>query len=334
MSHVYLPVNLTSRANIDETLGYLRKLQNEGLETGLMCLIIGGQKALIGENKKLQHENFKKIKKNLPVIVMTSFMPLTDLDFYHLPNQSIKHIKLAVDFVSDLKSKDPIVTFHLNTLMTEVEWQQAGLKPADKLKYWNNQFEKIVWPALKTANDYAEEQGVELKVETTPVPESGDLPDTTLNTLGNPFPLYSGRGIPEVRNSGLGIVLDLCHTYTLYKAAKIIQKDNSKYDVYKGLFPSDINKLIDKNLMQEVEALAGGDIVHLNDSRGIFDSSIESLHEEGIAPGAGEIENLSQIIKTLIDKKIKLVFEIHDANYTKGSRPNLEKSIQYLLKFI
>lgn len=298
MTCAYLPINAVSLQNIEETLRFLEPLENRGLKTGLMFLILGGQKALENESKKIQYENFKQAvagKQSVPVIVMASCLPLSDLDFYHKTEQSIQHIKKAVDFANEVPNREenPIVTFHLNTLLAPEEF--------DESEDYEKIFEEQILPALGELAEYAKSRNVSLKIETTPVPEFGDLSDKSLNTLINPYPVYS-KCFPKIRNAGIGIVLDLCHTFILLKKLALPQ-----------------------NLMDEINALEPGDIIHLNDSQG---------HQEGVALGEGEIENLPEIIKVAAKRDHKFVFEINDRAYDKGTRPNLEKSINYVLQLI
>ncbi len=298
MTQIFLPINAMSLTNIEETIGFFEPLKNRGLKTGLMFLILGGQKALEGESKNIQHQNFQTatIKTGpLPVIVMTSCLPLSDLDFYHKTAESIQHIKKAVDFAKEIPNteENPMVTFHLNTLLAPEEFDES----ADYEKIFDEQ----ILPALRGLSEYAKTKNISLKIETTPIPEFGDLDDPSLNTLINPYPMYS-KYFPKIKSAGIGIVLDICHTAILLKELRLPQ-----------------------TLADEINMLERGDIIHLADNK---------AHQEGIALGDGEIENLPGIIKTVVKKNYKIVFEINDQDYDKGSRPNLEKTINYFLQLI
>jgi len=338
MSTIFIPTNANSPVDLMMSFNLLQLFKEKNIATGLMLLIANGKKGLWGKAKNQQYKNFQEItnaKGKLPVIVMVSNLPLTELDFYHLPELSIEHIKLAIDFVTDLPGRigNPAISFHLNTLIPETEWQKSGDTPEEKLEYWQQQFAEKVWPAIQTVSNYAKQKKIELKIETTPTPEFGDKLSVNLNTLGNPYPLYSGRGFKEVRTTGAGIALDLCHTFTLYKAASRIHAQGKElFKIYKGLFPADLKKIVNKNLMQEIEALKKNDIVHLNDSRNLFDPNNNTLHEEGVPLGEGEIKNLPDIIKKILNKNLRLVFEVHEDNY--NQRKNLQKSINYFLKHV
>lgn len=338
MFKIYLPTVAESISDLTNTYKILTLLQEKNWNVGMMLVIFGGEKSLIGRAKIKQFKNFEKLTKEtgrLPVIIMVSNLPLTDLDFYHLPEKSVHHIKLAIDFASELPGKKgkAVVTFHLNTLLTPKEWENAGNSPEKRYKTFQNQFRKKVFPAIKEIADYASSKQIELKVETTPVPEFGDMVNNpALNKLGNPYPLYSGRGFSELRKLGIGIALDFSHTFTLYKAADLLEKDSERFfEIYKGLFPFDIKKIKGKPFLQEVGALRKGDIVHLNDSVGIFNSGHNQFHKEGVALGEGEIKEMPDLIRALVALDVRVVFEINEADYKR--RVNLEKSIKYFFKY-
>ena len=298
MTQAFLPINAMSLQNIEETIGFLEPLENRGLKTGLMFLILGGQKSLVGELKDIQYKNFETATRKIgPVsaIVMVSCLPLSDLDFYHFPQKSADHIKNAVDFADGIpnRAENPIVTFHLNTLLKPEEFS----KSAD----YEKTFDEKIMPILRDLAAYGRAKNINLKIETTPVPEFGDLSDPELNTLINPFPMYS-KYFAKIRSAGLGIVLDICHTFILLKELSLPQ-----------------------TLLDEINQLEPGDLIHLADCRG---------HEEGVALGEGEINELHTIIKKIVAGKLGTVFEINDQSYTDGARPNLEKSINYFLQLI
>ena len=333
MSIIYLPAAAESFDDLKLTFNLLSSFEKR-YETGIMLIIRGGEKGLKGRAKESQFKNFERLTKEageLPVIVMVSNLPLTDLDFYHLPEKSVRHIKLAVDFASELPGKKgkAIATFHLNTLLTPEEWKNAGNNAEQRYKIFQNQFIKRVFPVLKKAADYAGSKRTELKVETTPVPEFGDMVNNSeLNQLGNPYPIYSGRGFSEIRRLGIGIALDFSHTFTLYKASAFLEKNNERFfEIYKGLFPSDIKKIKGKSFRQEIAALQKGDAVHLNDSIGLFDPDRNQFHKEGVALGEGEIEGLPDLLRALAASDVRIVFEINESDHKR--RINLKRSIDY-----
>ena len=336
---VYVPAVAKFAGDLDTSYGFLKEFQDRGFNTGLMLVILGGKEALEGEQRDKQYGNFKDLTlragRNLPVIVMASNRPLEDLDFYHDPVGSVEHIKSAVDFARGLPGAlDHVVTFHLNSLLKPEEWAAAGSNEAERYDFFSKEFEAKMLPALREAAEYAAAKGVKLQVETCPVPEFGDCEDKDVedgipvNQLGDPFPLFSGRGASEVREAGLGVALDLCHTHTLYRAAKEKAGTEGFFDTYKGLFPSDVELLVAGSLREEASRLMPGEVVHINDSRGLFVPG-ESVHEEGIALGEGEIPELGEIVDDLFERDLRVVFEVHETDFK--NRPNLRTSIDYVL---
>ncbi len=336
---VYVPAVAKFADDLDTSYGFLKDFQDRGFNTGLMLVVLGGKASLEGELRDKQYGNFKDLTTrvgDLPVIVMASNRPLEDLDFYHDPVGSVEHIKSAVDFARGLPGAlDHVVTFHLNSLLKPEEWSAAGATVEERYGYFGKKFEEEILPALKEVADYAASKGVKLQIETCPVPEFGDCDDKDteggipINQLGNPFPLFSGRGANQVREAGLGVALDLCHTHTLYRAAQEKAGAEGFFETYRGLSPEDVEVLAAGNLRDEVSNLKDGEVVHLNDSRGLFVPG-ESMHEEGIALGEGEISGLEEIIPELFNRDLRVVFEIHESDF--ANRPNLRTSIDYVLR--
>jgi sugar phosphate isomerase/epimerase len=338
---VYVPAVAKFAGDLNTSYGFLKDFQDRGFDTGLMLVVLGGRASLEGELRDKQYGNFKDLTTrvgDLPVIIMASNRPLEDLDFYHHPEKSAEHIKAAVDFARGLPGAlDHVVTFHLNSLLKPEEWAAAGVDVKERYSYFGKKFEEDVLPALRAVADYAASKGVKLQIETCPVPEFGDCDDGDIedgipvNQLGNPFPLFSGRGADQIREAGLGVALDLCHTYTLYRAAKEKAGTDGFFDAYRGLFPRDVELLLSGSLGKEVSSLKAGEIVHLNDSRGLFVPG-ESVHEEGIALGEGDISSLEEIVPELFRSDLRVVFEVHETDF--DNRPNLRTSMDYVLRRI
>src|SRR3989344_3252264 len=102
---------------------------------------------------------------------------------------------------------------------------------------------------------------------------------------------------------------------------------NRTFDTYRGLFPTDVDYLNQHNLIDEVKSLKDGDVVHINDSLGLYDPSQGLVHKESVALGDGEIEELPDIIKILKTNNLNIVFEINESDYV--NRSNLIKSLEY-----
>lgn len=329
----YVPVFAERGEDVETSWYFASFLKQNGFKAGLMLVIRGGAAGLRGAAKERQYANLAALTMrtgNLPMIVMVANLPLADLDFYHRPEQSVAHVRQAIDFAAGLPgASGAIVTFHLNALLSPDEWRAAWALPEDRFLFFQSYFARRIAPALAEVAAYAGARDIPAKVETTPVPEFGDRPrDAALRELGNPYPLYSGRGFRELRALGLGVALDFSHTRTLFCAASLDWREDPEcYDVYKGIFPEDLERLRGKGLMDEVIALAPGDVVHLNDGRGLFDPGRGMGHEEGVALGEGDIENLPELIRGMIRRELHLVFEINETDY--AARPNLKRSLDY-----
>lgn len=334
MPKLYLPTLGYDAKDLSGAIELLPLLKAKEGALGLMLVSRNGVRDFQGEKAAEQCSNLERAAKELGrlnFVVMASSR-VGEFDFHHLPDKSLANLRAVVDFAGRLPAADegPVVSFHLNTLFTAQEWSRAGEDPGKKLEFFSAIFRDQVLPALDIAAQYGRSRGVALKIETTPVPEFGDLADAELNSLGNPFPLYSRRCASELRECGFGIVMDLCHSHTLFAAAARIKEGSAGYDDYKGLFPADVEYLARATLLREVKALASGDMVHLNDSRGLFNAPKGALHEEGVALGEGEIQDLPAIIRELLSKNLPIIFEINEADYVR--RPNLRRSIEYFLK--
>jgi len=329
----YVPAFAERKQDVEASWDFVSLLKDDQCAIGLMLVIRGGMSGLSGDAKKRQYEHFASLTKRegeMPVIVMVSNFPLGDLDFYHVPEKSAEHIRRAIDFAAGLPRRaGAIVTFHLNSLLTPEEWQGAGTTPESRFIFFEEYFTRVVAPSLAEVAAYAGAKRIPVKVETTPVPEFGDRArEAALQRLGNPYPLYSGRGFGRLRRLGLGIALDLCHTSTLYRAASLDwQRNPAFYEIYKGIFPEDLGRLRAKGLTDEVSALAEGDVVHLNDGRGLFDPARGVAHEEGVPLGEGDIGNLPELMRSMTSKELHVVFEINETDY--GTRPNLKRSIDF-----
>ncbi len=333
---IYIPAVATSKRDLSFSLEFLQPFREQGEDIGLMLIAPDGMEMFSAENIKIQYENIRSLLNHgeiLNFIVMAPSIP-EEINFLQKSGQSKKNIQKVIDFASSLpgiKNK-PIVTFHLNTLFTPAEWEKLGATPQEKSVACEKLMKEIILPSLAELSEYAKSSGVLLKVETTPVPEFGDRNDSRLASLGNPFPLYSGRGFKEVRSAGIGIALDLCHTFTLFSILPEFEKNEAAaFNIYKGLFPEDLEKLGKGSLESELLALEDGDVVHLNDSIGYYDPARKLTHQEGVSLGKGEIGNLPSLIRNMSGRDLNIVFEINEVDYS--TRPNLKNSLAYWWKY-
>ena len=170
-------------------------------------------------------------------------------------------------------------------------------------------------------------------VETDPVPCYGDIDfadfrryrNRKLNELRSPLYLTGFWGFQQIRETGLGICLDICHNRTIYRTA------NSQE--YSGvLHPEDLDILRILTLLEDVKSLESTDLVHLNDGSGIYSKKDKNVFKEGITLGEGDIFELDKILEYIDYNQIPWVLEINEEDFNK--RPNTRKSIEYILKVL
>ena len=327
LNQLFIPTIAKFKDDITKSLEISKSLIEKEYNSGLMLVVLGGLKGIIEDAEK-QYFNlreFKEIYGDTPIVTMLSNMPIKEIDFLNNTEFTKEHVKKGIDFTKELPiGGKRILTFHLNSLVSKKEF-------VSKIEEeWKKQFQEIIFPVLREIANYAKSKEVEVKIETSPVPEFGDFPNNDeriyrgvkLNNLRNPFYLTHIWGFEQIRASGLGICLDLCHNKTIYSLVKIGDPENL-------LHSSDRELLKDKGLLEDVLALSSSDLVHLNDGKGLYSEKNKTLFEEGICLGEGEIKDLRKIINHLNFNKIPCVLEINEENY--ATRSNTKKSIKYLL---
>ena len=327
VNQIYIPTVPFSESQNQIAIELQAELIARGYSPGLMLVILGGMKGLDQKEKDYAGlKKFQSIIKDWPLVTMLSCTPMKELDLLHETNFGIAHIKEGIDYAADLLfGREKLVTFHLGSLVRKDEFRSRTKEN------WENQFHRIIRPSLKEIAKYGQEQGVAIKVETTPVPEFGDISDADeriyrgvkFNQLRNPFYSTNHWGFEQIRDTGLGLCLDLCHNRTIYETAKSGE--------YGGIiFPEDSEVFAGSTLFDDVTALSPSDLVHLNDGRGIYSDSKKTVFEEGVPLGEGDIDSLGQMIDSLDQRDIAYVLEINETDFVK--RPNTQKSIDYLLK--
>lgn len=285
-----------------------RSLTNIGYDYGLMLVIRKGKIGISPKVAAQQYQNLIACNNTLgpygdrPIVTMLSNLPIEEIDFYHHEDQAADHVRQGIEFVKNLPfGGRRILTFHLNTLMNSEELAQKT--PTE----WRYYYRENIHPTLSILASLAETKGVELKIETVPDPEFGDVPASDkrryqgvpLRDLRNPFLLHATT-YHRVRGN-IGICLDLCHNRTLHPSSN--------------------------QLLGDVLALEETDLVHLNDGADHWTSN-GGCFKEGVALGKGDIECLPRIIKLLNERKIPMVLEVNETDF--NTRPNTMASIAYL----
>ncbi|MEK6825523.1 MAG: TIM barrel protein [Nanoarchaeota archaeon] len=323
-NYIFIPTYAGKASDIQASLKIAQSL-SQGYVPGLMLVIKGGVLG-VGINSRVQYENLVRYQaeiNNEVVIVMLSVFPLEELDIIHHALFAVNHIKQGIDFTSNLPlGKRKILTFHLNDYVSKEEFFSRSKKE------WMEYFKQNIAPLLKEIGTYAREKNIEVKIETVPLPQFGDVPLTdkrtylgvSLRELRSPFYLTHLCGFTEIREQNLGICLDICHARTIYHLAR--SKEAKEF-----LFSEDIDFLKNTSLEEDVHSLLSTDLVHLNDGKGFY-SRESGIFYEGVALGEGDIPNLREIVMHLNGKKVPLVLEINEEDFEQ--RPHTRTSIAFL----
>jgi len=343
INQVFVPTVAELSNDIKGSLSIQKPLIDAGYNPGLMLVIRKGKIGLIGEIVQKQYSNLEEIAGreygDSPIITMLSNIPIYQIDFLHNTKGAVEHVKYGVDFAAKLPiGGRRIITFHLNSLIPENDFVQK-----DEV-YWSGRFKKTILPALIKIARYAQKKGVEVKIETVPVPEFGNISSSDnrtyrnvrWNELRNPF--YFGNethilNFENLRQNGLGVCLDICHSRVIPLTALTGESEGI-------LHHSDIEQIINRGesegvqfydlLFEDVKALESTDIIHLNDGKGVYSKIKDTVFLEGVALGQGDIKNLREIIGYINENGIPWVLEVNEQGDFKN-RPGSRASIEYLL---
>jgi len=328
----------------EASLRALKPLEDAGYQIGLMVFTQEGMKSVTDPGIiAKQYANLEGVAGEYgdsSLVCMLSEVPIGEMDHYSNTKVALNHVLRGIDFARGIpigRTGRRKITFHLNSLVRREEF--TGRTQAD----WMNKFDFCISPSLKEIGKYASDKGVQALVETTPVPEFGDEGPEMNNPekhfylgrkrseLVNPFHIFKGSHVERaIRDAGLGICLDICHSRTIYLEAR---HNNTSV-----LFDRDI-KLIKGTLGNLIDDVGGLwdeiDLVHLNDGDGRYTPE-GGVFREGVALGKGELSadgSMPQIVRTLNSKRVPFVLEINERfdDIKAGRRPETDASVEYLL---
>lgn len=317
MNTCYIPAAPDDSDQVSSSIDICERGIKGAYNPGLMLVILGGVGGL------RYHSVLDDIRFRIPdwsVTVMLSCNPMEELDLLNEPDFAVSHIKNGIDYAQGIPfGNNKNLTFHLGSLVSKQEFVSHNRE------YWRSVFSERLVPRIREVSDYAKDNDIHILVESTPVPEFGDIPRSVeqyyrgvhVSDLRNPFYITSSWGFDQLRHAGTGICLDLCHSRTIYDA---VSRPNDL------LFEEDRSELARMSLCDDVLSLSSSDLVHLNDGRGAY--SEDSVFEEGVVLGEGEIHDLDEILEVIKAREIPFVLEINETDYY--SRPNTKKSIDYL----
>ena len=119
---VLIPTLPRSADDVARSSELMQEIESIGFKAGTMLVIERGLNGLSDESTTQYHQNLRSLKTKVPVVVMLSNMPVEDMDWLHDPNKAMEHVKRGVHFTAGLSwGLDPIVTFHLSSLVTKEE---------------------------------------------------------------------------------------------------------------------------------------------------------------------------------------------------------------------
>ncbi len=331
----------------------LEPARKQGLQTGLMLVI--RPQDLTTEKIGLQLGNLARFV-NLDtadrpaVIAMHPNMPIDGnerLNFLTNVTHSLECVKKGIEFVARIPrelapAEGKVLSFHLNTLVKPNKW-------VPNQDHWSKRFEKVVQQIAVLAN-FGKSKGVDIAVETTPIPEFGDLrrdekhlleDGTYWSDLGNPWPLLFWRDeISKLRKAGCKLAIDLCHSYIAYKAVlevkRLVESGKSQAFSTYMVHPSDIEAAQSADFAKMVlQNTMPGDIWHVNDARGMYQTALlqgkDRTFEEGVVPFEGDIPGkpLKELIAKGRELPIKLVIEVNETDFQNS--PNTKATLAIVL---
>ncbi len=354
-SEIYLPSIGRSNHDLRKRIQLLQDLNSLKTKTGLMLLLLSQEDLEEKAIKKVLSnlKIFAKEQKQLKIFFMHPNKPLSGkkrLNFLDNSDWSMKYVKKSIDLCFSIQEEinsdwGKLLTFHLNTLIPPSLWRN------DK-QYWDNQFLKV-YENLKDLSDYANSKKVTLAVETTPIPEFGDIAAEQNNylhdykcywpDLGNPWPLFFWRDeISMLRKAGYSIVIDWSHSYIALSTLKNLGKLKDKEKVIKKymIYQTDIE--LAKSFKSFVDLICNdtekGDVWHVNNSRGSYKYKDiygkEEIFYEGVSLDEGEIsgKEINELLTWGLDNKIKIVIEVNETDFNKNE--NTKKSLEVIRKII
>lgn len=223
-AEIYLPSVALFPDDLRSRVEMLKPAREAGFKTGLMLLIRGPQDLETeAVEKQLANLNQLTSREEPYIFVMHSNMPLSGpkrFNFLNNPDWSEEYVRKSIDFQASIPERfippsGRMVTFHLNTLVRPKDW-------VNDYHYWEVIFVKVLL-RIKRLIEYASTKKTALALETTPIPEFGDIPrdrkhqlanGTYWSDLGNPWPLFPWNSeISKLREIGLHMKIDFSHSF-------------------------------------------------------------------------------------------------------------------------
>jgi hypothetical protein len=337
----------------------LRPAREQGFQTGFMLVL--GANDFSQDRQQKQLDNLAlyaqlSSAERPRVFGMHSNTPLDGPNRLNLLNnhhQSQEHLEQSITLIAQLPHEltpqtGKMLSFHLNTLIKPSEWKSDE-------EYWQRAFEEVL-RNIQITVDFGKRNNVAVAIETTPIPEFGDVahkPSSLMDDghtywreLGNPWPLLFWRDeVQQLRNTGAQLAIDFCHSYialrTVRQIAKLPADVRAKALLQHMLFERDLDfgqsaGSLSEQILKNTQA---GDVWHVNDgavqrlpkdfSRDKYTQ--QAYFEEGIALFEGNIpvRGLQKLIREGLKKPIKFTIETHETDFQNS--PHTRKSLDKVL---
>lgn len=357
-AEIYLPVVTGSSQELFGRDRMLSTFREKGHIGGFM-LVPRGEKYLAYNGRREQLDALdpfvgRSFLERPRVFIHHSNKPLGERGYNLLTNPEwsrdyvASSIELAAMIPKELVPESGrAVNIHLNTLVAPDRWVTSD-------SYWKKEFERVVG-TIKELTAFASERNVTLAIETTPVPEFGDIPripdnrtaeDVYWADLGNPWALLLWRpeGIVKLRGVGCNLAIDFCHSYLALDTARFAEalikngEDPEKILRTFKLTRADVSSVPSRRQFREhvVRNTQKGDIWHVNDAKGSYSvppySRGYQYFEEGVVPFEGDIPKdvLRQLIQEGLRQPIKFVIEVLEKDYSRS--PNTRRALEKILQ--
>lgn len=366
-AEIYVPAVARFPNDLENRHRLLEPARERGFKTGLM-LVLRDQRDLEPEAIERQLGNLEPYV-GLPeaerpaVFIMHPNKPLSGpkrLNFLDNPQYSQEYVEQSINFASRIPREltppsGQMVRFHLNTLVSPTSWVGDHF-------YWSEIFYDRVKPRIYNLSLLAHEKNLKIAVETTPIPEFGDMEknDSTLMEdghtywadLGNPYPLLPWDIKVEPLGADVNLAIDWCHTFvalsTIYDAKRLIdsgrdglqilQRYMIHYETFglaNALSPLGILEHFSRTVLDMTKP---DDVWDVNDARGLYRTpelhGVQTYFEEGVTLFEGDIPtpHLQHLIREGVKRPIKFVLEINEDDFENS--PNTKTSLARVLELV
>jgi hypothetical protein len=354
-ANLMLPAVTGFIGDVESRWGMLGGARENGLSTGLM--LVQKPESLDSNSVDRQIQSLKKILENeaqVSLMIHHPNMPVENYNWLINPNEAMESVKQSVELAKRLKGEFDLeevkVLFHLNSLMLPEQWGELKDR------------EEKMWEKLEELVSFTNDVGVKLAVETTPVPEFGDMErneeskivfkggqEVHLADLTNPFPLLPWReNIQRLRDMGFSLAIDFCHTDIAIRAiSEIGDLPEKKQELARQRYlvsKEDVKKAkeyLEKGFKEVVQAMTeDGDIWQANNDSGLYKE--ETIHgdvayfQEGVVLAEDEgdiaIEQITPLLLAGLQMAIDIVLEIDETDF--NNSPNTRRSLEWFLSLL